>query len=80
MKSHGIPRAVANPLAVPCPTCGRGKGARCARKVSAAMARSIGLAGRLDVEGWTGVAKRCHPERMTAAIAARKVRDEKSNR
>jgi hypothetical protein len=60
MKAYGIRPAV-RPESVACPTCARRAGLPCARRSRAWT--------------WIGTSKRCHSERVTAAIAERQAKD-----
>ena len=71
MKAYGLGSAV-NPLAVTCPKCTRAAGKPCARRAALKDVDSTaGLRfGNLGVKkgDWIGTSKRCHSERVSAAI------------
>jgi len=65
MKAYGLGSAV-NPLAVTCPKCTRAAGKPCGIKAEARTANASN--GAIKKGDWIGTSKRCHSERVSAAI------------
>jgi len=65
MKAYGLGPA-ANPLAVACPKCRRSAGKPCGIKAEARTANASN--GAIKKGDWIGTSKRCHSERVCAAI------------